>query len=66
MKVCIDVDELYPYFTLMECQNGNEIGSRVIELPFDKVKWVEDTMNEFWKVQKYLNEQNADKLEYVL
>lgn len=65
MKVSIDVDELYPCFTLMKYQEGSEIGSPVIELPIDKVKWVEETMKEFWEVQKFLHANSDVNFEYV-
>jgi len=66
MKVYIESDELYPFFILTKCQEGNEAGVPVIELPIDKVKWVEETMKEFWEVQKFLHDNSLVKFEYVL
>ncbi len=52
MKVNIDSDEWYPVYYLTMGEDMYE--EEIIEIPADKVKWIQKTFIEFQKVQAYL------------
>jgi hypothetical protein len=49
MKYYIDEDELYPFYEIGEDKDG-------VEIPPEKVCWIDDVMKEFRLVQKYMRE----------
>lgn len=52
-KICIARDELYPVYSL---HRGERYRRMLFEIPEDKIKWINETTEEFDKVQDYLRE----------
>ena len=51
MKVHIDMDEWYPVYSI--AGSGD-----MVEIPKDKLEWIQKTTKEFTEVQEYLNKKH--------
>ena len=49
MRVAIDVDEKWPFYTVA----ANDMGDH--NIPYSKLQWVSQVMRDFEEVQKYLS-----------
>lgn len=50
----IDSDEMYPVYTLFDPKKS--YFGPVVEIPDDKIAWIEQAMKEWEKAQEYLGE----------
>jgi len=53
MKVCLEEDEKYPFYALNE-KDEECWGDVQVDIPEEKMKWIQQVMKEFKKVQGYL------------
>ena len=58
MKMIISKDDFYPFYEIEDAVEGEEIAvtETIADIPEDKIVWIEETIRECKKVQRYLDE----------
>lgn len=61
MKKGIKTTELYPVFLI--CSTSDDLLEYTVDIPKDKLEWIEKVSKEFDKVQEYLHDKFHEDLE---
>ncbi len=59
MEKKLDCNELYPVWTLLK--DNAKSPTRIVDIPEDKIKWIENISDEYAKVQEYLSKLNEEE-----